>query len=151
MIKIIAVGKKHESWVLPGLKRYLERLQGPWRVEWVFLPHSTKQGQEARLNESEAILKRLNDTDFVILLDERGVLLTSPTLSQQIESQLNHSRPVVLVIGGAYGVDDRVRQRAQVVWSLSPLVFPHQLVRLLCIEQLYRAQSIARGSAYHHE
>lgn len=150
MIRIVAVGKKHESWVQEGIERYQKRLQRPFVVEWVLLPHSSREGLTARQEESERILSRLSDDDFVILLDERGKNYDSPELSKAVLSPLEQSKTVVVVIGGAYGVDTSVHHRADRVWSLSRLVFPHQLVRLLLIEQLYRAQEIARGTPYHH-
>ncbi len=150
-IKVLAVGKKHEAWVAEGIERYQKRLRAPFLVEWVLLPHSSLEGDSARQEESERIGSRLKDDDYVVLLDERGKLLDSPRLSSLLVDQLSSSRTVVLVIGGAYGVDDSIHQRAHVVWSLSPLVFPHQLVRLLVVEQLYRAQQIAVGGSYHHE
>ena len=149
-IKILAVGKKHESWVQEGIERYQKRLRAPFVPEWVLLPHSSFEGDRARQEESERILSRLHPDDMVILLDERGKNLDSPALSGLLEAPLQQSRQVVVLIGGAFGVDDSVHRRAQVVWSLSKLVFPHQLVRLILIEQLYRAQEIARGGQYHH-
>ena len=151
MIRLIAIGKKHESWALEGVNRYEKRLQKPWNCEWVLLPHSSLEGVRAREEESERILSRLGSDDFVVLLDERGKLLDSPALSRTIQDQLERSRPVVCIIGGAYGVSDALMDRADAVWSLSPLVFPHQLVRLILAEQLYRAQEIAMGHPYHHE
>jgi 23S rRNA (pseudouridine1915-N3)-methyltransferase len=151
MITIYSVGKKHEPWIVDGLERYQKRLRAPWNVEWVLLPHSALQGSSARQEESERILSRLGDDDFVVLLDETGKMLDSPALSILCEAAFNGSRPITFVIGGAYGVDDRLHQRANRVVSLSSLVFPHQLVRLILIEQLYRAQSIASGGRYHHE
>jgi len=150
-IKIIAVGKKHEGWIEPGISRYETRLKRPFDVTWVLLPHSSLTGVSARQEESERILSRLKDDEFVVLLDERGKLLDSPTLSKALLEPLEKSQPVTMIIGGAYGVTDAVHTRVDLVWSLSPLVFPHQLVRLLLIEQLYRAQEIARGGHYHHE
>lgn len=151
MIKIIAVGKKHEAWVEAGIRRYETRLKRPFDAEWVLMPHSAREGLIARQDESERVLSRLKPSDFVVLLDERGKLLDSPTLARQLLVPLEKSQPVVLVIGGAYGVDDSLHSRANLVWSLSPLVFPHQLVRLILAEQLYRAQEIAGGRPYHHE
>lgn len=151
MIKIIAIGRKHESWITDGLERYQKRLQAPWNTEWILLPHSAREGLAARQEESGAILSRLKPEDYVILLDERGKLLDSPTLSRQLEHVFTTSKPPVVVIGGAYGVDDSLTSRADLVWSLSPLVFPHQLVRLILAEQLYRAGEIAAGRPYHHE
>lgn len=112
--------------------------------------HSAFEGARARQDESKRILSRLNSRDFVIVLDERGKLIDSPALAQSIDQAFADSRPLVFVIGGAYGVTDEVRERADLVWSLSPLVFPHQLVRLILVEQLYRAQEISRGGKYHH-
>ena len=151
MIKIVTIGRKHEAWIVEGLERYQKRLKAPWNVEWVLLPHSAREGLAARQEESSAILSRLKDDDFVILLDERGKLFGSPALSRQIEQVFPTSKTPVCIIGGAYGVDDSLTSRADLVWSLSPLVFPHQLVRLILTEQLYRAQEIAAGHPYHHQ
>jgi len=150
-LKVLTVGKKHESWVAEGIERYQKRLRTPFSFEWVLLPHSSLEGDRARQEESERILSRLNPDDYVMLLDERGKTLDSPALSAFLSEQLHASRTVVVIIGGAYGVDTSVHQRAQFIWSLSPLVFPHQLVRLILTEQLYRAEQISLGGAYHHE
>jgi 23S rRNA (pseudouridine1915-N3)-methyltransferase len=104
----------------------------------------------ARQEESERIRARLGD-DYVVLLDERGKNMTSPELSALLASPLESGRRITVIIGGAYGVDETIHARAETIWSLSKLVFPHQLVRLILAEQLYRAQSIRDGSAYHHE
>lgn len=150
-IKILAIGKKHEPWVIDGIERYQKRLRSPFSVEWVLLPHSSLEGDRARQEESERIISRLNPDEYVVLLDERGKLLDSPQLSALLAAQLDTSKTVVIVIGGAYGVTDMMHQRADFIWSLSPLVFPHQLVRLVAVEQLYRAQQIRLGGSYHHE
>lgn len=150
-LTIVSIGKKHESWVSEGIERYQSRLKKPFDTEWVLLPHSALNDLAARQDESDRILSRLDANAFVILLDERGDELDSPQFAKLLESKFTTSRQVVLVIGGAYGVDDRVHQRADVVWSLSPLVFPHQLVRLILVEQIYRAQQISAGHPYHHE
>ncbi len=151
MIRIVAIGRKHETWVTAGLERYQKRLQKPWAAEWVLLPHSALDGPAARQEESGRILSRLDTRDFVVLLDETGESLDSPALARLCEQQFVTAHPLVFVIGGAYGVDERLHTRADRVLSLSRLVFPHQLVRLILIEQLYRAQSIASGGKYHHE
>lgn len=149
-IRVLAVGKRHESWVLEGIERYQKRLKRPFNIEWVLLPHSSREGAQARQEESDRLLDRLNDRDFVILLDERGNNIDSPQLSSLLETAFGAARPIVIVIGGAYGVDERIHDRAGFVWSLSALVFPHQLVRLILTEQLYRAQEITQGNPYHH-
>lgn len=151
MIEIIAIGKKHEDWVENGISRYQKRLIGKWAINWHLLPHSKYEAQLARNEESTRILAALAPDDYVILLDERGRALDSPDLSTTLEYQLDTSRKVKLIIGGAYGVNEALIERADLVWSLSPLVFPHQLVRLILTEQLYRAQEIAKNSSYHHK
>ena len=150
-IRIVAVGKKHESWVEEGVERYQKRLRKPFDTEWDLLPHSSRDGLQAREDESERILARLKDDDFIVLLDERGSLVDSPALSKLLVEKLENSYRVAVIIGGAYGVNDELRARANKTLSLSPLVFPHQLVRLLLIEQLYRCQEIASGAPYHHD
>jgi 23S rRNA (pseudouridine1915-N3)-methyltransferase len=150
MITILAIGKKHEDWVNTGIERYEKRLKKPFDIKWVLLPHSSRDGLEARRSESDLILSRLKERNIVILLDETGVILDSPSLSALFSKQFIDARNVVVVIGGAYGVDERIHTRANVTWSLSKLVFPHQLVRLLLVEQLYRSQEIASGGSYHH-
>lgn len=149
-IKIIAVGKKHEDWVDTGINRYENRLKQPYKTNWIIVPHSSLAQDSARHSESKLIINKLQDDDFVILLDERGRLLSSPELATYISKPLDVSKNLVFVIGGAYGVDSTVSERANYIWSLSPLVFPHQLVRLVLVEQIYRAQEIDRGGRYHH-
>ena len=150
-MQVVVVGKKHESWVAEGIERYEKRLRRPFSIEWVYLPHSQFDTDRARQEESDRILSRIKNEDFIVLLDERGKNIDSPALSLLLGSELDRSRSIVVIIGGAYGVDERVHSRANFVWSLSKLVFPHQLVRLILTEQLYRAQEISRGGGYHHE
>lgn len=150
-VLITSVGKKHGSWVAEGIESYQKRLKRPFQIEWVILPHSALPGPTARQNESGCILSRLNANDYVILLDERGKNISSTELSKLLTKQLELSKQIVIIIGGAYGVDDLVHNRADFIWSLSDLVFPHQLVRLILTEQLYRAQEIAAGKPYHHD
>jgi 23S rRNA (pseudouridine1915-N3)-methyltransferase len=146
-ILIISPGKNHETYVSEGVQEFTSRISRYAPVEWKLIP----TGKDAK-EEGAAILKAVADKDHVILLDERGKELSSVGLSQFLEKRLNESvQRLVFVIGGAYGVSEEVKTRAQFTWSLSKLVFPHQLVRLLLSEQLYRAFSILRGEKYHHQ
>jgi len=151
MIRIYAVGKKHEPWVVEGVARYEKRLKKPFDIEWTILPHSSHEGDVARAEESKALLARISQSEHVVLLDERGQALTSPQMSTYLTGHLQRSKPVSFVIGGAYGVDESLHARANAVWKLSDLVFPHQLIRLILTEQLYRSQEIQAGRKYHHE
>ena len=149
-VRVLAVGKKHEKWVVDGIDRYEKRLRKPFDVSWQLLPHSAREGEAARAEESDRILAKLDTNAFVVLLDERGRNVDSPELARTLRGAFDAGRQISVVIGGAYGVSDAVRSRADFVWSLSKLVFPHQLVRLILAEQLYRAQEIAAGRPYHH-
>lgn len=149
-VRVLAVGKKHEKWVVDGIDRYEKRLRKPFDVSWQLLPHSAREGDAARAEESERILAKVDRGAFLVLLDERGKNVDSPALAGTLQVAFDAGRQVVVAIGGAYGVSDEVRTRADFVWSLSKLVFPHQLVRLILAEQLYRAQEIAGGRPYHH-
>ena len=141
MIKIIAGGKKHASWLKEACDEYERRLRKPWNIEWQFV-------DEDRLPERVA---KLSASDYVILLDEHGKILSSPELSQKLKEPLESGRDVVLVIGGAFGhFSPEMTQRANLIWSLSNLVLPHQICRLIVTEQVYRAQDIAHGGKYHH-
>ncbi len=151
MITVVSVGKKHEQWVSGAVKHYQDRLKKPFDIDWVFLPHSSLQDDIARQDESERILSRLNGDDFVILLDEAGKAIDSPALSKLLGDTFVSAKKLTIIIGGAYGVDERLHDRAGFVWSLSPLVFPHQLVRLILTEQIYRAQQISMSHPYHHQ
>ncbi len=142
MIRIIAGGKKHASWLAEACAEYEKRLRKPWVIEWQFI-------DEDKLDERVA---RLKLDDFMILLDENGQILSSPELCQKMKMPLETGRDVVVVIGGAFGhFSPDILGRANVIWSLSKLVFPHQICRLIVTEQIYRAQEIYLGHAYHHE
>lgn len=151
MIHIIAIGKKHDAWLKDAIERYEKRLRTPFSVSWKLLSHSEQTDAVACREESARLLASVTDQDYVILLDETGHNLTSPALAQKLDSCFTTARPVTVIIGGAYGVDEQLKARADFIWSLSRLVFPHQLVRLILIEQLYRAQSIQNGARYHHQ
>ncbi len=102
--------------------------------------------------EGESILERLGKDDYLVALEERGKQLSSEGLAGLIQARANESsKNLVFLIGGAYGLDEAVLKRAQLKWSLSDLVFPHQLVRLILAEQVYRACTILKNEKYHHK
>lgn len=150
-ITIIAIGKKHDTYVKDAIERYERRLKKPFDIRWFILPHSAYEADRAREEESEKILSKILPEDILVVLDERGHLLDSPDLSSMLSDFLDKSLEVKIVIGGAYGVSDQLRKRATFVWALSPLVFPHQLVRLILVEQLYRSYTLYKGQPYHND
>jgi 23S rRNA (pseudouridine1915-N3)-methyltransferase len=149
MITILSVGKRHEY--ANAIDAYEKRLKAPWNTKWVLIPNSSKNGPEAQKMESGAILDAVDTRDYVLLLDERGDNLTSPEFSGVLERAFAEGKSAVIVIGGAYGVSDELRARANKTVALGKMVYPHQLVRLILAEQIYRAQAIASGHPYHHE
>lgn len=150
-MRIISIGKKHEKWVLNGIELFEKRLKKPFNLSWDILPHSNFAEEKAREEETQRILAKIKPSDFVILLDERGKNISSPEFAKMLSNGFVNSQNFVIVIGGAFGVSEELRQRANFVWSLSKLVFPHQIVRLILVEQIYRAQEISSGGKYHHE
>lgn len=154
-VEIWSLGRESEPFIQEGLDYYFKKTKPYNPVELVVLTPSAKTAttdiERTKLAEEELILKRLQPKHQLILLDEKGKLLTSPQWAHQFQQQMNAgTKTLVLLIGGAYGVSDKVRNAARQVWSLSPLVFPHQLVRLIVAEQVYRAFSILNNSPYHH-
>jgi 23S rRNA (pseudouridine1915-N3)-methyltransferase len=107
---------------------------------------------DIKKDEAHTILNCLHKDDYLVLLDEKGKQINSTQLAAFIEQRANSSvRQLIFLIGGAFGVDDVLKSRANFTWSFSHLVFPHQLVRLMLAEQIYRACSIIRNEKYHHE
>ncbi len=141
-IVCITVGKKHDANLADAIGDYEKRLNN---FSWHLIPSSEKA------QESQAIIKQLNDEDVVILLDERGKMWTNDRLAYALETIQNKSvKRLIFIIGGAFGVDISLQKRANYILALSPLVFPHQIVRLLLVEQLYRTYSILADGKYHH-
>lgn len=149
MITVIAVGKKHQPYIAEGITTFSKRLERAYEIKWAWIrPSGLNDIQAAKKHESAQILNQLAANQFVILLDETGQMFDSPALAEIIDQHL--STNLTFIIGGAYGVNDAIKQRANLIWSLSKLVFPHQIVGLLLTEQIYRAQTINRGHGYHH-
>lgn len=151
MIKILCVGKKHDAIYKDAVAHFEKRLGMYTKFEWVLLPHSSLEGAIARDEESMRIIQKLSQDDYVVLLDETGDLKTSSDLANHIERAQNSARTIICIIGGAYGVNDELKNRANLKVAFGRVVFPHQLMRVLVLEQLYRGHSILAGSGYHHE
>lgn len=143
MINIIAGGKKNQSWLLEAVSEYEKRLKKPFDINWEFF-------DEDKLNKKLETWP-FSGNDYVIVCDERGENISSIEFSEKLEKRFSSGRNIILLIGGAYGFSQDVRDKADFLWSFSKLVFPHQIARLIAAEQIYRAQEIARGGKYHHE
>lgn len=152
---MLLVGKTEDAYLREGISKYLNRLRHYVRLDFVEITElkntkSLTQAQQ-KAKEAELILKRLLPSDQVILLDEKGVQLTSTQFAEFIDKkQLGSVSNLVFVVGGPYGFDDSVYQRANDKMSLSKMTFSHQMVRLFFVEQLYRGYTIIKGEPYHH-
>jgi 23S rRNA (pseudouridine1915-N3)-methyltransferase len=145
-IVCLAFGKKHEPELQAAIQKYTDRLSRYADFNFQLVPSGDKS------SESAQILKTLKPDDYVILLDETGNLINNQELVDKVEElQLKGTKRLVLIIGGAYGVNDTITARSDQVCSLSGLVFPHQIVRLVLVEQLYRTYNIIAGGKYHHD
>lgn len=150
-ITFLCTGKTSEQYISEGMKVYAERLHHYCR--FVLVEVESGKGDEAQIRKKEAenILKRVGEKDVLMLLDEKGKEFSSVEFAKTISHYQNSSvKNLFFVIGGAYGFSENVYSRANMKISLSKMTFPHQLVRLIFIEQLYRAYTILKGEKYHH-
>ena len=151
-----SVGKAHESYVSEGIEMFTRRITNYFPVQWNIIPLPKKSGMlseaDLKIKEGEMILDFLTKDDYLVVLDENGKQITSEGLASFIQGRANEAKKnVIFLIGGAYGLSRHVLARADYRWSLSQLVFPHQLVRLILAEQVYRACTILRNEKYHHK
>ncbi len=150
-----SIGKPHEEYVKKGIDDFTKRISHYFGAEWLLIAPvknaASLPEKELKKEEAKAALAFLQPDDFLVLLDERGKMITSPQLAQLIQQKTNEScRRMVFLIGGAFGVEEAVFKRADYTLSFSQLVFPHMLVRLILAEQIYRACTILRNEKYHH-
>jgi 23S rRNA (pseudouridine1915-N3)-methyltransferase len=155
-ISFWSIGKVNESYIKEGVEDFTRRISKYFKIEWNIIPVPKNAGMMSEMDlkkkEGEMILQWLNKEDYLITLDERGKQLTSEGLANLIQTRANQStKQLIFLIGGAYGIDEAVLKRADFKWSLSQLVFPHQLVRLILAEQVYRACTILKNEKYHHK
>ncbi len=150
-IHIVSVGKAHDAHLVDAILLYQKRLHPHFKVEWLLLsPKQEATIKKGVTSESNSILRTLENAEYVFLCDELGAMPTSEKFSQLVYTALASYKHVYFVIGGAHGVDQRVQGRADFVLSFGKMVLPHQLMRLVLTEQLYRAATINAGTGYHH-
>ncbi len=155
-IKLILLGKTEESYLQEGILKYSKRLKHYISFSELVIPAlkntKTLSFQEIKQKEGELLLAKIKPTDTLVLLDENGTMFSSMEFSDFLQKQMNQSvRSLVFVVGGAYGFSQDAYQRANHKLSLSKMTFSHQMIRLLFIEQIYRAFTILNNEPYHHE
>jgi len=152
-LRLLAVGTKMPGWVQEGYAEYAKRLPRDWAVELVELPLGVrgKSGSvtQAKEREAQAIKSALGKSDRVVALEQGGQPWSTEQLAQKLEAWRMSGASYSLLIGGPNGLASECRAIAESEWSLSPLTLPHPLVRILVIEQLYRAYSILNNHPYH--
>tara|TARA_Y100000385_G_scaffold1643_1_gene1744 strand:- start:312 stop:785 length:474 start_codon:yes stop_codon:yes gene_type:complete len=155
-IKLILIGKTKSKFLLDGENEYIKRLKHYSNFSELIIPYikngSKISKEEIKEKESNLILNSLKNSDYVILLDNKGVTLNSIEFSEFLDKKMILStKRLIFVIGGAFGFSEEVYNRADLQLSLSKMTFSHQMIRLIFKEQLYRAFTILKGEKYHHE
>lgn len=155
-ITLLTIGKTEEKFLIEGIEKYVKRLKHyvPFKIQELPELKNTKSlSQEQQKNkEAEMIFKSISTTDHLILLDEKGIEYSSANFAGFLNKKMIGSvQQLVFVVGGPYGFDQTVYNRANDKISLSLMTFSHQMVRLFFIEQVYRAYTILKGEPYHHE
>lgn len=154
-IELIFIGKTKKKYIQEGIDEFSKRLKKYGQINIVQLK-STEGNYDKKLiqqKEGKEVLLHLTKQDYLILLDERGKEMSSVAFSSFIQNTIEtfSAQKICFVVGGAYGFSEAIYQRAQQRISLSKMTFSHQLIRLILLEQLYRAFTILKGEQYHHE
>jgi 23S rRNA (pseudouridine1915-N3)-methyltransferase len=149
------VGRAHEPYVKEGIEIFTKRISHYFPVEWKIFPpaknSATTTEDQVKKNEAIQLLSASHPGDILVALDESGTQWSSPELAVFIQQQANSSvKNLIFIIGGAYGLHETILNMCHCKWGLSKLVFPHQLVRLILSEQVYRGCTIIRNEKYHH-
>ena len=154
-LRLIAVGTRMSAWVDAAFADYTRRLRGADALELVEVPAARRNGSgdagRAIDTESGRILALLEPREYAVALDERGRSFTTLQLSAWLAERRKQGAALSFIIGGPDGLAAEVQSRAQLRWSLSALTFPHALVRVLLVEQLYRAATLLAGHPYHRQ
>ncbi|MCB0734374.1 MAG: 23S rRNA (pseudouridine(1915)-N(3))-methyltransferase RlmH [Flavobacteriales bacterium] len=154
-IRVLSIGKTSTSYLTEGMGMYLKRLNKYGGINWTELPDIRKNkfstDMELKALEADAFLKEIGTTDFVIGLDEKGKSYTSRAFAGKMNDWMVGNSNLVFVIGGAFGFDHKLYERMNTKISMSEMTYSHQLVRLLFLEQLYRAFTILKGEPYHND
>ncbi|HEY9323131.1 MAG TPA: 23S rRNA (pseudouridine(1915)-N(3))-methyltransferase RlmH [Candidatus Methylopumilus sp.] len=151
-IKIISIGNKMPAWINEAYDSYISKFNRDFTLQLIEIKPEKKFDsiEQKKLSETEKILSHV-DKEFLIVLDEKGLQFSSQELAQKLKHWSEHFKHITFIIGGADGVHEDILHKANFIWSLSKLTFPHAFVRVLIAEQLYRAQSILENHPYHRE
>jgi len=153
-MKIICLGKTKQKFIKDGIDEYQKRISKYVKLDWLILPDVKLTGNNTIENikeqEAEIIIKKLPLSSFIIVLDETGKEFSSVKIAKFIENKLNTKKEVIYIIGGVYGLSNKILTKADLVLSFSRFTFTHQMIRLLLLEQLYRSFTIIKNKKYHY-
>jgi len=153
-MKIICLGKTKQKFIKDGIDEYQKRISKYVKLDWLILPDVKLTGNNTIENikeqEAEIIIKKLPMSSFIIVLDETGKEFSSVKIAKFIENKLNTKKEVIYIIGGVYGLSNKILTKADLVLSFSRFTFTHQMIRLLLLEQLYRSFTIIKNKKYHY-
>jgi len=151
-IKIISIGNNPPKWVQEILTKYISRFDDHFKFELIEIKSEKKfkSIEQKKIQETLKIFKFV-DTDFIVSLDENGASCSSKDFSKKLSNWMQNFPKVTFIIGGADGLDKRIIEKSNWVWSLSDLTLPHNLVKVILMEQLYRASTILNNHPYHRE
>lgn len=152
-IQLLTVGKSNFSFIKEGVLEFESRIKHYYKFKIIELP-SVKENDIRQLKKKEAVIitKSIPSGSIIVLLDEKGKSMRSVAFAQQMQKWMNRSpKNIIFIVGGAYGFDDSIKELAHEKLSLSSMTFSHQLIRLIFVEQLFRACTILKGEKYHNE
>ena len=149
MIKIITVGKIKEEYLKEAIEEYTKRLSKYTKISLIEVLDENYDISKTLLKEKENILKYINEKDYIITLEIEGKELTSVELSNKINDILTNYSDITFIIGGSYGLHDDIKKMSNYALSFSKLTFPHQLFRVMLLEQIYRSFKIINNETYH--
>ncbi len=151
LLKLLAAGTKLPQWIQQGYREYAQRMPRECRLELmeVALGGRAATAEKAKRDECERMLRAVRREDYVVALDVAGRQFDTPKLARRLQEWMFGGHDVAILIGGPDGLGQGCLERANLRWSLSPLTFPHSLVRVMVAEQLYRAASILKNHPYH--
>lgn len=152
-IRIVSVGKVRQKFVLEGEAEYVKRVGKDVRIIFDAIGSSSPESMpvdETMTREAALVLRKIDGADYIIVLDENGKMSDSPQMGKSLAKHMQlGTKEIVYVIGGAFGLHQTVKEVAHETLSLSKMTFPHQLVRLMLVEQLYRAYALVKHIPYH--
>jgi 23S rRNA (pseudouridine1915-N3)-methyltransferase len=155
-IKLTVIGKTEEKYLIEAVENYIKRLKHYVNFEIIYLPDikgaKSLSPSEIKEKEADILLKQISKYDKNILFDEKGKLFSSKEFATHLQKQMNQGiKNLNFIVGGAYGFSPRIYQEVQEKISISPMTFSHQMIRLLIVEQIYRANTILNNEPYHKD